>query len=170
MHFVGLVITEERPTEEVLSKALVQFGPDGEGKWDWWTLGGRYTGNLRPLELENTMTGGPDLPHIEMMLIKTMGAKLPGRTGPGVDALRHKNLAGVYNELLPHAVVFNGQWHECEVISVESLARGLGFDVNIPAKELKTERAGMRRWITRFDALMSDVPAESWISVIDCHN
>lgn len=132
-------------------------------------MGGRYSGNLKPTEIENTVTGGPNAPDVEIVLMKTGVFKRPARTGPGVDALQHENLASVYNEFLPHAVVFDGQWHECNVIPVEASARRLGLDITIPTDKLEAERAVVTRWVAKFEALMKQVPAESWISVIDCH-
>jgi len=48
MHYVALVISEQRPIPEVLHKALGPFGPEGKGRFDYYVLGGRYRGNLIP--------------------------------------------------------------------------------------------------------------------------
>jgi len=52
MHFSLLVVTSVPPTKEVLTSALAQFseseeGDDSNSKWDWWELGGRWSGLLK---------------------------------------------------------------------------------------------------------------------------
>jgi hypothetical protein len=48
MHFAVAVVTQEKPTESMLADALAPFGPAGaaEAKWDWYALGGRFSGHL----------------------------------------------------------------------------------------------------------------------------
>jgi hypothetical protein len=168
MHFAAFVITDENPTQEVLKRALVHFGPYHQGHWLGWALGGRYTGNLVPIEPAKTVTGArPEPTDLERRQAQygLPPARGQERTGPGVDALQRKNLASVYEGFLPHAVVFQGQWHECEVFSVEAVAFDLGIQMEFPA-----ERAAVARWLAKFEAIMEEVPAENWISVIDCSN
>jgi hypothetical protein len=44
MHYSVLAITKEKPTEESLAELMEPFG-DGQ-KWDWYQVGGRWTGVL----------------------------------------------------------------------------------------------------------------------------
>jgi hypothetical protein len=45
MHFITFVITEEKPTQEILHAKLDKF-IRVPGRLDWFTLGGRYTGQI----------------------------------------------------------------------------------------------------------------------------
>jgi hypothetical protein len=170
VNFAAFVITDKKPTPEVLEKTLVLFGPHHQGHWLEWTLGGRYTGNLIPIDRENTATGArPELTDFEKRRdIYGLPTRRQERTGPGVDALQRKNLASVNEAFLPHAVVLQGQWHACEVFSVEALARDLGLEVL--AEEREAECAAIARWSAKFEAMMQEIPAENWISVIDCNS
>jgi hypothetical protein len=91
MHFVTFVITSEKP----LGKVLAPFGPDGNRKWD--ALGGRYSANLQPISFENTITGGDDIPAIELQMLSMFPPEvkpsLHGTRGHGVDAAQIKNLS-----------------------------------------------------------------------------
>jgi hypothetical protein len=126
VHFAALIITDKKPTQDVLEKALVHFGPYHQRHWLGWALGGRYTGNLIPIEPENTVTGArPELTDLEKRQAQygLPPARGQERTGPGVDALQRKKLESVYKGFLPHAVVLQDQWHECEVFGRGSGSR-----------------------------------------------
>lgn len=59
MHYCCLVITREFPSDQVLEKALEPYNEDlfyenkDDGReypvfmWDWWKIGGRYTGQFK---------------------------------------------------------------------------------------------------------------------------
>jgi len=58
MHYCTIVITKEFPTDDVLSKALAPFNEEeyyaSEGTiprpiftWDYWIIGGRYSGSIK---------------------------------------------------------------------------------------------------------------------------
>lgn len=59
MHYCCLVITREFPSDQVLGKALEPYNEDlfyenkydgrayPEFMWDWWKVGGRYTGQFK---------------------------------------------------------------------------------------------------------------------------
>jgi hypothetical protein len=174
MHFVILVVTEQKPTEEILAKALEPFAD----KWDGWWLGGRWSGNLIPYDIDNTITGGPNVPDAELVLQRlarqsgcsfSLGTGMI-KTGPGCDALQLKNLKRSNLEFL--AVVLNGKWHQAEVTPVEDLFRSLqlhGVDVRESPGQFDTERVALERWRLEFDALMDQVLEEHWVSAVDCH-
>jgi hypothetical protein len=61
VHFAVLLVTDEKPTQEILEKTLVQFGPADQEYWDSWEFGGRFSGNLIPVVFENVLTAGPEL-------------------------------------------------------------------------------------------------------------
>ena len=174
MHFFALVVTEEKPTEEVIGKVLKPFGPDGGRRWDHWALGGRYTGNLIPLDLPNTLTGGPDVPEVEMVLDRMsreagLRAVRSERPGPGVDALQLQNLKRIHPGVAPLAVVAGDNWYECEVHPIEPLAQALGLQIRMRPEELDAERSAVARWLDEVRALLESVPEEHWLAVIDCH-
>ena len=171
MHFAVLVITEEEPTREVLQKALVRFGPGRQEHWDWWEFGGRFSGNLIPVEFENVVLSRYKLPGAEISWLE-IGRfnQRHERVSRGADALQQKNLAGAYKGFFPQAVVFQGQWHECEVLPLKALDLRSGLRVNILTEELEAERVAVTRWAAQFESLMAKVPADNWVSVIDCHS
>jgi hypothetical protein len=192
MHFITYVVTDEKPTEDVLAAALEPFGPSWEGgigKWDWWKLGGRYTGLLIPDDPENdSITGRYAITPIEARMAEHdaeagLQTKHHGRTGPGVDALRFcdikESLAGI-----PAAVVMGGQWYEVPT-SPELMVRGLlrklqqiapgfsapprddaaGFD-----NKCEEQETAVRAWWEgeigpRFDRGCGG----NWLAVVDCH-
>ncbi len=63
MHYCCLIVTKEYPTDDVLNKVLQPFNDDvvyeKENKehpsftWDWWQVGGRYSGMLKLSVLGN---------------------------------------------------------------------------------------------------------------------
>jgi len=170
MHFAVLVVTKDKPTEDVLAAALAPFK---DSKWDWWTLGGRYTGQLIPHDVADTVTGGHDLPEIEVMvdaMFKKDGMVIqrPGSTGPGVDALQ---LGNFKQGQAGFAVVIDGRWHECEVMPIEPIVRAYGLDrCTVGSRDYTEERAAVKRWDARLTALMDGAPDDHWVSVVDIHN
>lgn len=103
MHFAAYVITAERPTPEVLAKVLEPFKFD---KFDWYALGGRYTGNVIPADGADTLTGKDEPSGFELKMQELCtemreesGADLKFvrdgvSHGPGVDACQIQNMAG----------------------------------------------------------------------------
>jgi hypothetical protein len=93
MHFAVAVVTNERPTDAMLAAALGPFGPAaGAGaKWDWWALGGRYTGALcrfssrGPCPIQDTITNGVEFPDDELTSVPP-----PSLPTGGVDALPNR--------------------------------------------------------------------------------
>lgn len=55
MHYCCLIVTEKFPTDEVIADILAPFewGSDADPEcqrvftWDWWQVGGRYSGKLK---------------------------------------------------------------------------------------------------------------------------
>jgi hypothetical protein len=132
MHFITFVITESKPTDALLSDALEPFGPDGSAKWDAWTLGGRYSGNIPVKRLEDTLTGGDEIPDSDLVLMDMLSGEglrmeRPGHRRAGVDAAQIRNIDFDSFRHNPFALVFNGDWHGCPIFPVEAIA------VNIPA-------------------------------------
>lgn len=50
MHFCLFIITKNCPTEEELNRLLAPYNEetadDENSKWDWWQIGGRFSGRL----------------------------------------------------------------------------------------------------------------------------
>jgi hypothetical protein len=177
MHFLTLVISDEKPTEELLKKWLSPFVPE---KLDFYALGGRYTGLFIPREIENTVTGGPDVPEAELALAamsEEIGVKSerPGFCGSGVDALQVKNFDGAGAG--PMAVVKDGKWFEPSedakaAAAMNTLKRGFrkypGFE------SVKADEKGQKdldEWNKRtFIDLVADVRPDQWLSYVDCHH
>jgi hypothetical protein len=54
MHFSTLVILKAEPPhlQEALENQLQVFGQAGSGEWDWWQVGGRWTGHFNGYDPE----------------------------------------------------------------------------------------------------------------------
>jgi hypothetical protein len=131
MHFCVLVVTKDKPTDDVLAKALAPFGRHALGndaKWDWYALGGRYSGHLIPLHFADTVTGRAHFPEHEISddgIIDTSAAKIAkyGSTAPGVDALQRRN-ARTNDIFMPvFAVLIDACWHEPNDIAMRASFR-----------------------------------------------
>jgi len=54
-HFAVLVVTDRKPTQDELSRIMQPYHEyvgritNPNAKWDWWTVGGRWTGMLSPV-------------------------------------------------------------------------------------------------------------------------
>lgn len=48
MHYKLLLVTHKQPTDWTISRAMAPYfeGDHANGKWDWYQVGGRYTGAL----------------------------------------------------------------------------------------------------------------------------
>lgn len=162
MHFPVLVISEQKPTEKVLGEILAPFMPE---KFDWWTLGGRYTGNLTPFDFDNTITGGDtDLPAGEEMLVQMIAEASNGKStlerpscygrGNGVDALQLSNLKSGFAFL---RVVMNGKFLEAPIAPEDmfSIGKPLG----------RKSRKQAERWFSELPIVYDD----QWAAVVDCH-
>lgn len=178
MHFVVFVITKVRPTEKLLQETLAPFGRGGEERWDAWALGGRYSGNLKPLSFDDTITGGDDIPLAELamasMLPPGINMVRPGVRGTGVDAAQIKNLApDSLTGVGPLAILIDGRWHQCPIYPIEGTVERLGLRKRLEdewlQKELRKERRAMKKWTDKAFELLRDVPRGDWLSVVDCH-
>lgn len=173
MHFVTFVITESKPTDALLSDALEPFGPDGTARWDDWTLGGRHSGNLPVKRLDDTLTGGDEIPDSDLALIKMLsgeGLRMERlcQIGPDVDAAQIKNIDFDSFRQRPFALVLRGVWHQCQIFPVEALAVKLGLQIEEEA--LEAERTTMRQWDSKLADLLHDVSDDNWLAIVDCHN
>ena len=185
MHFIVFVVTDEKPVEDVLAAALEPFRPSwegGAGKWDWWKLGGRYTGLLIPKDPKNdSITGGYAITPIEARMA-TRDTRHHGRTGPGVDALRFCDIKEQLSG--PAAVVIGGQWHEAPT-SPELMVLGtmrklqelhpggprwpLENDPEFDKKCEEQEAAICAWWEGEIKPLLNRRCGCTWLAVVDCH-
>jgi hypothetical protein len=100
-----------------------------------------------------------------------MTFKRPGHTGTGVDAAQMQNIRGP--GVMPRTIVIDGCWHECEVIPVEAMLRNAGITDAADAmdeRELREEHEAIAKWRDTVKDIMSRVPPDHWISIVDCHN
>jgi hypothetical protein len=162
MHFIALVVTTDKPTEEVLDATLSPFSDDAANKaaendaaskgievidldyhpfghFDYYQLGGRYIGLLNPVDGAETIKGSDDPHPVEAQLMAMLGGKIvkPGyRGGTGVDALRIKDAQIPLMPAPPSAMVINGQWHQapaCPILTAASMAEGFRRATGNPA-------------------------------------
>jgi hypothetical protein len=140
MHAMALVITENKPTKEVLEATFAPFGKRALGclaKWYWYGLGGRFGGSLIP-KIHNQWKGGQPRGYF---LRRNYRHNTPGKTELGVDALQMKNFKQCRINCPPRAVLLNGKWHEAD--------------------------ATLSSWKTRIADLMHSVPGHRWVSVVE---
>jgi hypothetical protein len=185
MHCATMVVTGEKPTEAVLSAALVPFY---DIKFDWCALGGRYSGLMIAATGAETLTGGGQMTPGEARHSKTaeeIGAKLhrPGASGLGVDAVRKKDFRGCYMPNLPRALVLRGEWYEappCPIHQALSVMRsmkdhGIGcrdpdeFLSTVSEEEVRQEQSLCDEWKEQFLSLLDTVGDGEWLSFVDCH-
>lgn len=158
------------------------------GKWDWWILGGRWAGWLRlkpgasgelgkrgyhktreevlphgDLSCDRALLGDVDW---EGMRILQAGEAERAWDSASTDVLSSRFVLGVdapitrdeYIDLRSHpstfAVVVNCDWHERTDIGWW----GVALDAR-PVQE----------WHAEFDALLSNQPDDTIVSIIDCH-
>ena len=172
MHFLALVISNEKPTEASLQESLSPFMPR---KLDHWALGGRYSGLLEPLDLADTVTGGADCPDFELALSLHLNEggydmEMRGFRGSGVDALQAKNFKR--SAATPCAVVKDGHWFEPSgeaqtSFLIESLRRDYP-NAKLPPPSAEAQ-ADIDRWDARFRKMLSGVQPDQWFSFVDCH-
>ncbi len=176
MHSITFVVTKDRPTEAVLAAALAPFGAQSDDpKWDRYLLGGRYTGNLIPHDADDTMMGAADPSEQRFFTEISKSAGLtsnrPGRTGPGVDAAQVQNIRNLC--VIPRTVVIDGYSHECGVVPANAMLRNAGMTEAADAMDehdVSEERAAIAKWRNTIIDIMSRVPDDHWLSVVDCHD
>jgi hypothetical protein len=185
MHSLMLVISDIKPTEILLDEWLKPFMPE---KFDWFTLGGRYTGLLIPFDLADTVTGGDDCSDIELfmdtVIKEASGGKVkmisPGARGPGVDALQVKNTKKVLLDGPPAIILKNGELFEDddEDSNAASIIVGCANAIRSVYPEKADEmlasitpkqKAACDKWDAKARKLLRDVRPDQWTSIIDCH-
>jgi hypothetical protein len=204
MHSLILVITPAKPTDDVLAAALAPFREKEDvtdkrwlvGYWDDWALGGRYTGQLIPHDVADTVTGGNLGMETDLIfagvLENAVGdgdvtLQIPSDTGPGVDACRYSNLKEL--PFVPNAVLIDGHWHRPEQPDQRRILSELGFEIQTDGdggwrwrpkdkaegnaaleRYQEEQRAAWPRWVEKVAELMRGVPPDHWVSVVDTHS
>jgi hypothetical protein len=156
VHFAVAVVTKERPTEARFAAALNPFGPTagGAARWDWWALGGRYTGALCRFSsfglcpIEYTITNEVEFPDDELTSFPP-----PSVPAGGVDAIQNRYAKEYMVLWTPRALLIDGQWHE---------SRGPSGGL-IPTPEIEV---AVNPWPKQVVAMLHAVPDEHWISIV----
>jgi hypothetical protein len=169
MHFAAAVVTEEKPTETILAETLAPFGCAAgfEAKWDWYALGGRFSGRLDPHDISETITGGFEYPDDELPLLPKQ------MTDSGVDALRIGNLKSFLWFLPPKALLVASQWHEIRTCTWDPgsppfVAAYLGdIDPSAPVLSKPELLTIAEPWDQLFSEVIDRGPDERWISIVD---
>jgi hypothetical protein len=168
MHFAIAVVTNDKPTESMLADALAPFGPaGGEPKWDWFALGGRFSGHLFSTDMTDTITGGPEYPDDELSV-----TSFPvGELGYGVDAVQCGSLEAITS--LPVGVVFDGCWHATRIFiwqGPEGRCSPYLADIDPAAPYLPWNEGllAAEQWSRRFREILEGIPSGHWISIVDC--
>lgn len=159
MHNAVLVIGDN-PVEQ-----LRPLHPD---PFDWYAVGGRYSGWL--LASPDAITGtihGDAMPAAEARLLGALdGARRPGPgRGPGVDQAcvfdvdldaTLAKLAPTPDESIVIGVMANGRWHQGPLLTF--MERG-------PAEV----EAGATKWHQQLQHLLRAAPPEALLTLIDVH-
>ena len=109
-------------------------------KWDWWVVGGRWTGTLTPHDTSAADRGTPSWINADEEI-------------DGFDICQVGNLTNL-DELSAFAVVKDGQWYE----------RGSMGWWGIVSDEKPGDE-----WDAKLKELLAGLPPETWIAVVDCH-
>ena len=186
MHFPLFVITDRKPSMEMLESLLQPLRGEVEegGRFDCWALGGRYTGQVIPYDLADTVTGGPDVGDDELAILRELAgcwnvdlSPPVSKPGTGVDVARFDNIKTL--EIVPDAILINDEWHrngselanlkhlerfpDCRE-QVEALLRGPEMEQWVEA-----EKVMLSTWDRRRRNLLDRQAPTAWLAVIDCH-
>lgn len=171
MHYSVLVVTDRPPTEKLLASKLRRWECK---KWDWFQLGGRYSGRLAP---DYDPTEDPANKEV-CSLCDGTGKRTDdignlardrdpdyscnGCNGTGIHlkwpTQWREDAPGNYAQVKDvdltrvtptFAILVDGEWHE----TVE-FGNALDYE----------------RWEKKFRQLLASLSPTSWLSVVDCHN
>ena len=175
MHFSLLVVSQERPTEEILAKMLAPFSENNDEvanenqHWDWYQIGGRWTGYLDGYNPDE------DPANIEVCY-------LCDGTGKRNDELGHRTRAedptytcnGCQGK--GKHVSWPTQWasHNGDSLQVKNLpntpkptfallqdGHWLGKDWNGADDDPK--------WHKQFNEIFALLTPNTWVTIVDCH-
>jgi hypothetical protein len=187
LHFALFVITDAKPSVEMLDSLLQPFqGEEEEARFDHWAIGGRYSGQVIPYDLANTITGGPDVSTGELEILGTLTRswnvvlrRPVSEPAAGVDVARFDNIETL--KLVPDAILINGEWHRDgyeEIANLEylkrrspdlrELAEGM---LRCPKIEQRVEAEKVMRsgWNRRWRNILDRQFPTAWLAVVDCH-
>ena len=169
----------------MLESLLQPFRGEVEGeveegaRFDWWALGGRYSGQVIPYDLTDTMTGGPGVSDDELAILGELAdcwgidVRPPVSTpGAGVDVARFDNIKTL--EIVPDAILINGEWHRNGYEAIANLAdwreeaEALLRNPEIE-QQVEAEKVMLSTWGRRRRNLLDRQPPTAWLAVIDCH-
>ncbi len=168
MHFAILAVTKDKPTKDVLARALAPWGPQAgnNARWDWHALGGRYRGMLNAMCTTNFLMGDPAYPDDEPGLQPWHDPR------GGVDALRKRDWHS-FAIYVPRVVVFH-DWQETAPFAWRNKGKDHGCpflsDLD-PAAPLLHDEEGYERagdWWERFYEIVRSAPYDHWMSIVDC--
>jgi hypothetical protein len=182
MHSLVLLITEKRPTPAVIDKAMKPFCNCKEPgfHYDWYGLGGRYSGNLEPISPDEAIVGDATAPKFETRLFEMLsGLTTEGgepitihstsRKGNGADACQIGNLANIGGLSCAAFITDHGQ-HTCPTFNFARNLAAMGVKDNRPELEIAQETRVLAAWDALVLAVLETTPPDHWLSILDCHN
>lgn len=196
MHFALLVLTPDKPTEADLERLMRRFneelaydeGRNDDAHWDWYQVGGRWTGHLTP----GSYDPEKDPRNIETchlcagtgLRIDAVGQKArledPAYTCNGCkgagkhakwptqwasyegDQLQVKNL----KEVKPTFAVLNGwdgTWHERPLQATAAMIN------KFSQKAAVDDDVEVVKWAQEWYQMLEDAGPEAWATIVDCH-
>ena len=178
-HFSVLVVTEKKPDEKLLHKLFAPYEENGENekqKWDWYQVGGRWTGHLSDYDPEKDPSNmvackfckGTGMRNDEVGIEarsenpsytcnscdgKGEHLKWPTNWVPcDQDSIQVKDLSK--NIEPTFAILKDGEW----------LERGeMGWFAMVSNKKDKDE------WQKQFNETLKALPKNNWLTIVDCH-
>lgn len=120
---------------------------DGNAKWDWWCQGGRYRGRLK------LRTPEPDAPLYSGWQYGEDKDYEKLKAEGYCDQALAKDVSNL-DEITTFAVVKDGEWYE----------RGeMGWWCHVSNEKNSDD------WDAEVKALLKDLPADTLLTVVDCH-
>ncbi len=170
--------------------AVIVFGPDPEGQmealrpaghFDWYGIGGRYTGSL--ILRRGAASGvvyGDTLPTFEARLVAMMAESgfnpdrgtTPAGRHPGVDqaALADIDLDATAEQVFPVAMIDRGVWTEADLDPDHEA--WLAVRHQLGGQPAGPEPAGRERtdaWSEQIDRRFETGDPAELVTIVDCH-
>lgn len=172
MHFSLLVVTNQKPDEVTITKLMAPFEEkEAGGEWDWYQVGGRWTGHLDGYEPDK------DPANIEV-------CNLCNGTGKRNDELGQRQRATDPNYTCNgcsgkgNRIAWPTQWapHSGNSLQVKSLSQppkpthavlkdgewkdwGWSWDDKAKNEKQKAE----------FSSFLASLSPDTWLTIVDCH-
>jgi hypothetical protein len=127
--------------EDICPEGGVYSTYNPHSKWDWYQLGGRWTGMLKVADNAEAHRGAPGV---------------FGRSTAQIDGFDQAEKGAILNldEIVTFAVVKDGEWFQ---------QGEMGW------WGMHTDEMTQEEWVAKTKELLNGLPEDTMISIIDCH-